>query len=226
MRTLKIEFTDKEITPWGGLSLLGQMLKKVEINQVLTNAPLPDQGSNRGYDPQQLILNFWVGVWCGANCFEHLEVTRQDEVIREIFNWERMPGNRAFQRYFNKFDQAINQEVFTYLYQWFFSNLQFDNYTLDFDSTILTRYGDQEGARKGYNPKKPGRKSHHPLMAFIPECRMISNFWLRSGDSYTTNNFLGFLEDTLSKLNGKNVGLIRADSGFYDKEIFDYLEDG
>jgi hypothetical protein len=226
MKAIKIEFTDKEITPWGGLSLLGQMLKKVEINKVLANAPLPMQGSNRGYDPQQLILNFWVGVWCGANCFEHLEVTRQDAVIKEIFNWERMPGNRSFQRYFNKFNQAINQEVFTYLYQWFFNNLQFDNYTLDLDSTILTRYGNQEGARKGYNPKKPGRKSHHPLMAFIPECRMISNFWLRSGDSYTTNNFFGFLEDTLSKLDGKNVGLIRADSGFYNKEIFDYLEDG
>lgn len=226
MKAFKIEFTDKEITPWGGVSLIGQMLKKVEIKQVLTNAPLPAQGSNRGYDPQQLILNFWIGVWCGANCFEHLEVTRQDEVIKEIFNWERMAGNRAFQRYFNKFNQAINQEVFTYLYQWFFSNLQFDNYTLDFDSTILTRYGNQEGARKGYNPKKPGRKSHHPLMAFIPECRMISNFWLRSGDSYTTNNFVGFLEDTLCKLNGKKVGLIRADSGFYDRQIFDYLENG
>jgi hypothetical protein len=155
-----------------------------------------------------------------------LEVTRQDKVIRDLFDWEQMPGNRAFQRYFNKFDQVRNQEVFTYLYQWFFSNLHFDNYTLDFDSTILVRYGNQEGAKKGYNPKKPGRKSQHPIMAFIHECRMVANLWLRPGDSYTTNNFLGFLEDTLAKLAGKTVGLIRADSGFYSKEIFDYLENG
>jgi hypothetical protein len=53
---------------------------------------------------------------------------------------------------------------------------------------------------------------------------MIANFWLRSGNSYTTNNFLSFLEDTLEKLKGKNVRLIRADSGFYSKEILDYLE--
>lgn len=36
-----------------------------------------------------------------------------------------------------------------------------------FDSSVLTRYGEQEGAARGYNPSKPGRKSHHPLMAFV-----------------------------------------------------------
>jgi hypothetical protein len=224
MGNYKIEFTDKEITPWGGLSLLHQMLERMNISEVISGASLPEQGSNRGYKPEQIIQNFWVGVWCGANCFEHLEVTRHDQVIKEIFGWGKMPGSRAFQRYFNKFDQVRNQEVFTYLYQWFFSNLQFDNYTMDFDSTILTRYGNQQGAKKGYNPKKPGRKSHHPIMAFVSDCRMIANLWLRPGDSYTTNNFLSFLEDTLNKLPGKTVGLIRADSGFYSKEIFEYLE--
>ena len=221
---IKIDFTDKEITPWGGISLMKQMLEKVNFTEVLHTISLPEQGSNRGYPPEQLVLHLLIGIWCGAGCFEHLEVTRQDEVIKDLFGWERMAGSKAFQRYFNKFSLAINQEVFTKLYQWFFSNLQFDNYTLDFDSTIMTRYGNQQGAKKGYNPKKPGRKSHHPIMAFVADCRMIANFWLRSGDSYTTNNFLNFLEDTLTKLENKKVGLIRADSGFYCKEIFDYLE--
>lgn len=222
---LKIEFTDKEITPWGGISLMQQMLKKLSISQLFENLPLPDQGSNRGYSPEQLLLHFWIGIWCGAACFEHLEVTRQDEVIRKLFGWERMAGSKAFQRYFNKFNQSINQNVFNELYRWFFSNLKFDNYTLDFDSTIMTRYGSQQGAKKGYNPKKPGRNSHHPLMAFVAECRMVANFWLRPGDSYTTNNFLSFLEDTIHKIADKKVGLIRADSGFYSKAIFEYLEE-
>ena len=224
MKNLKIEYTDKEITPWGGMSIMRKMLDQIQMEETLKEAPLPQQGSNRGYRPSQLIQNFWVGVWCGANCFEHLEVTRQDAVIQEIFDWQRMAGNKAFARYFNKFNQATNQVVFQHLYQWFFQNLHFDNYTLDFDSTVLTRYGEQQGSKKGYNPQKRGRKSHHPLMAFIPDCRMIANFWLRSGDSHTTNNFLGFLEDTLNKLQGKKVGLIRADSGFYSEEIMEYLE--
>jgi hypothetical protein len=221
---IKIGFTDKEITPWGGISLMHQMMKKLSVNEMLQNICLPEQGSNRGYSPEQLILHYWLGIWCGASCFEQLEVTRQDEVIKQLFGWDRMAGSKAFHRYFNKFNQTINQQVFDNLYQWFFQNLKFDNYTVDFDSTIMTRYGDQQGAKKGYNPRKPGRKSHHPLMAFVADCRMIANFWLRSGDSYTTNNFLSFLHDTLSKIGDKTVGLIRADSGFYSKEIFDHLE--
>jgi len=224
MKPIKIEFTDKNITPWGGMVLFREMLNRIKFASTLNDLKLPIQGSNRGYSPEQLITNFLVSVWCGANNFEHLEVTRQDEAIREIFDWQSMPGHRAFKRYFQKFNQCTNNRVFTKFYQWFFSNLHFDNYTLDFDSSVITRYGEQQGAKKGYNSKKPGRKSHHPIMAFVHECRMIANFWLRPGDSYTTNNFLGFMENTLEHLIGKKVGLIRADSGFYSKEIFDYLE--
>lgn len=220
----KIEFTDKEITPWGGMHIMKQMVDKLDLRDMLYDLPLPIQGSNRGYSPVQLILSFWISIWCGANRYEHLEVTRQDEVMRQLFGWKKMAGHKAFQRYFCKFTQGKNQAVFESLYGWFFKNLYFDNYTLDIDSTVMTRYGEQEGACVGYNPKKRGRKSHHPLMAFIAEARMISNFWLRPGNAFTTNNCIGFFEDTLSKLAGKKVGLVRADSGFYDSKFMDYLE--
>ena len=41
---------------------------------------LPQPGSNRGYRPEQLITQFMLSVWCGANRFEHGEVTRHDPV--------------------------------------------------------------------------------------------------------------------------------------------------
>lgn len=221
----KIEFTDKEITPWAGILMLKKMLDKMDFDSCLEGLNLPVQGSNRGYSSHQLIKQFMTSVWCGANKFEHTEVTRQDEVIRQFWGFERMAGHKSFQRFFNKFDLATNQKVFTPLYQWFFKNLQFNNLTLDVDSTIHTRYGTQQGAKKGYNPKKPGRLSQHPLMAFVAESKMVANFWLRSGDAYTSNNIEAFLDDTFEKLQGKKIGLFRADSGFYDKKVLNYLED-
>lgn len=221
---LKIEFTNKEITPWGGMVLLKKMTDKMDFDSILSQLDLPIQGSNRGYSPAQLIKQFMTSVWCGANRFEHTEVTRQDEVIRAIWGFNRMAGHKAYQRFFQKFTQGTNQRVFTHWYQWFFQQLQFDNFTLDVDSTIHTKYGQQEGAKKGYNSQKPGRLSHHPLIAFVSECKMVANFWLRSGDAYTSNNVESFLEDTFEKLAGKRVGLFRADSGFYDKKVFKYLE--
>lgn len=221
---LKIEFTDKEITPWGGMILMKKLIEKSKINELLASLPLPRQNSNRGYSPIQLINNFWVSIWSGASRFEHLEVTRMDKVIQKIFGWTKMAGHKSFQRYFKKFTQADNQRIFTEMFNWFFKQMKFDNYTLDLDSTILSRYGRQQGAKKGYNPKKPGRNSHHPLIAFVSEVRMTVNFWLRSGNTYTTNNFYSFLENTFERLSGKTIGLLRADSGFYDKKIFEYLE--
>ena len=221
---LKIEFTDKEITPWGGMVLMKKLIEKTRINEVLERLPLPTQNSNRGYNPIQLINNFWVSIWSGASRFEHLEVTRMDKVIQKIFGWKQMAGHKCFQRYFKKFGQGDNQRIFTEMFKWFFKQIKFDNYTLDLDSTIMTRYGRQQGAKRGYNPKKPGRNSHHPLIAFVADLRMAVNFWLRSGNTYTTNNFYNFLENTFERLEGKTIGLLRADSGFYDKKIFEYLE--
>jgi hypothetical protein len=221
---IKISFTDKEITPWSGMIFMKKLLEKSGIIQKFVQAHLPDQGSNRGFDPVQLITCFMVSVWCGANRFEHLEVARFDDVLRQIFGFKRMAGHKAYLRYFRKFTIAINQRIFASLGRWFFSQVKLDNCTVDVDSTVMVRYGDQEGAMRGYNPAKKGRKSHHPLLAFVDECKMIANFWLRSGDTHTTNNFIGFLQDTLVRLEGKKVSLLRADSGFYSKAVFEYLE--
>jgi hypothetical protein len=61
-------------------------------------------------------------------------------------------------------------------------------------------------------------------MAFIADVEMVANFWLRSGDAHTANNFEAFLQQTLSNLQNKTVGLLRADTGFYSKKIFELLE--
>lgn len=224
MRDCDIKFVNKEITPFGGLSLFFKMLEKCRLAEHLEQSGLPSQGSNRGYKPLQLILGLFAGVWCGASCFGHLDVVRYDTALCNLLDWKRGADHRAYQRYFNKFSQAVNQRVFGELFRWFFSELLFDNYTLDFDSTVMVREGNQQGTAKGYNPKRPGRLSHHPLLAFVSEVRMVANYWLRPGNTAASTNYLAFLEDTLSRLENKKVGLVRMDSGFFTKEILDFLE--
>jgi len=221
---LSIAFTDKPITSWGGMILMKNLLERSRILEKLQKIDLPESGSNRGYKGEEIISSFWLSVWCGANRFIHTEVTRQDKVMQEVFGLKSIPSHTTIKRFFNKFSLARNNEVFTELYKWFFNQLEFDNYALDFDSSVLTRYGDQEGAKRGYNPTKPGRKSHHPLMAFVGGLNMVANFWLRPGNTGATSNFINFLEDTLLKLEGKKIGLLRADSGFYGDNIFEHLE--
>ncbi len=201
------------------------MLQKIKFRELIEdNLDLPVPGSNRGYQASTIIESFITSIWCGANRFMHTEVTRHDAALGKIFGWKHTPGQDTYKRFFGKFTQATNQAVGDYFYTWIFDNFRFDHFTLDVDSTVMTRYGQQQGAKKGYNPKKKGRNSHHPLIAFIDDVKLVANMWLRSGNTSSANNFLPFLEDTLAKLKNKTVGLLRLDSGFCQSDILDYVE--
>ena len=219
-----LRFTDKEITAWGGMGLMKRMLDHLGFESALAAAQLPQPGSNRGYRPEQLITQFMLSVWCGANRFEHGEVTRHDPVLKRLFGFKRMANFKAVMRLFNKFTQGTNESVMDSLYRWMFGQLSINGITLDLDSTVMTRYGAQEGAARGYNPAKRGRASHHPLMAFVADTRMIANCWLRPGNSSSANNVQAFLANTRHRLGDKRVSLLRADSGFCDSAFLDHLD--
>ncbi len=215
-----ISYTSKEITPWGGMVFLKQMMKKIGFRELVdANPDLPEAKSNRGYKTSTIVEGFITSVWCGATRFLHTEVTRHDAALGKIFDWRKAPAQDTYKRFFSKFSQARNQKASDYFYSWIFDNFQFNNFALDIDSSVMTRYGSQEGAKKGCNPAKRGRASHHPLIAFIAEVKLVANMWLGSGNTSSSNNFLAFLEDTLSKLKNKTVSLIRLDSGFFSEVV-------
>jgi hypothetical protein len=223
---LNYQFTNKDVTPWGGMVFLRQFLDKMRFSEQVSSCDfLPQPGSNRGYAPSVLLEAFVCSVWCGATRFIHTELTRSDRALSRIFGWEQVPAQDAYKRFFSKFTQTDNLRVGDYFFRWLINNYQYDNFTIDFDSSVLTRYGNQEGAKRGYNPQKRGRASHHPLLAFINDLRLVANFWLRSGDTASSSNFLAFLENTLEKLENKKVSLVRFDSGFCSDEIMSYLEE-
>ena len=96
-----IKFVNKEISPFAGLSLFFKMLERCRFSEKLEASGLLLQGSNRGYNPIQLILGLFAGIWCGANCFGHLDVVRYDNVLCRLLGWNRGADHRAYQRYFN-----------------------------------------------------------------------------------------------------------------------------
>ena len=95
----ELAFTDKEITPWGGMALMKRMLDHLGFAEALKAIQLPPKQSNRGYEPDQLVTQFMLSVWCGANRFEHAEVTRNDPVLRELFGFKTMANFKAIMRY-------------------------------------------------------------------------------------------------------------------------------
>ena len=220
-----VSFSEREVTAWGGLALFKQMLDSMGFRDAAADWGLPQPKSNRGYVPVQLIEQFIVSIWCGACRFVHAETVRMDSTLTRLFGWPRAAGHKAIMRLFGRFDMLANERVQAEAYRWFFGKINaLQRITLDVDSTVVTRNGEQEGAARGYNPNRHGRPSHHPLLAFVAEARMVANFWLRPGNAHSANNVLQFLESTLHHLGDKIVGLLRADSGFFDEAILIALE--
>ena len=219
-----VEYTDDKVSAWGGFSLMQQFTQKMQLREFIKTLPIPQSTSNNRYEVEELVESFLLSVWLGCYKFSHTHVLRLDDTLKQIFGWKQIPSDTSYKRFFKKFNQGINNEVFPALQRWFFEQLHFDNYALDLDSTVLTRYGTQEGNHVGYNPQKRNRASHHPLFAFLGNERMVVNSWLRSGDTASAHQCIDFLNETLAILQNKKIGLLRADAGFASNTIMNHLE--
>lgn len=223
----QITFSNADnVSPWGGLALWSQFLRGIKFRNQLTQWPLPQPGSNRGYDPTLLVEQFVTNVLCGANRLSHLNTLRLDKTVAKICDWSQIPEQKAFSRFFKRFrSPADSASLMEKVYTWCADKACIpDIVTLDVDSTALTRFGQQEGAEVGYNPRYHGRRSHHPLIAFLTEPNLILNFWLRPGNAHTANNIEGFLAQTKSHLGARRIGLFRADSGFLSPKVIEWCQ--
>jgi hypothetical protein len=95
MQETVIEFIDSEVRSWGGISILKKMIDMSGFADYLDSLPLPEQGSSRGYPPKQLFLLFMSSIWCGAEHFAHMDITRLDTSLQRLYGWDRMPEHKG-----------------------------------------------------------------------------------------------------------------------------------
>lgn len=81
---------------------------------------------------------------------------------------------------------------------------------LDFDSSVETVYGHQEGAAVGYNPARPGRSSFHPQLCFDGLTRSLIEVELRPGNTVSST---GLRETATRILNRAVVARCAAAAG-------------
>src|SRR5690606_14486749 len=74
----ELSFTNQEITPWGGMVFLKQMLDKIGFREEIENCTsLPVSQSNNSYKKEVLLESFITSIWCGANRFLHTRLHDQ-----------------------------------------------------------------------------------------------------------------------------------------------------
>ena len=229
---LKLSFTNKMMTAYGGFAILSRLFERLNLpSEIEAMLPFAEVSPN-SMGVYSKILKLGLTVAAGGYRYTHAAFLGDSTEIYELtFGVKRIPKSiTAVTRFFNRFKSWQATEFFAdRLWQFLFQRViplkSLGEEVLSFDSTVVTRYGNQEGARKGYNPKKRGRKSHHPILAFLNRSRYVVNLWNRSGETSSGNGIVEFCKQTLHRLSGAlKIRMLLADSGYYHAEFFDYIE--
>jgi hypothetical protein len=220
--------TPRAVTPFGGTSLFIEFLGKLGFaNQLSEHLPFHLKSPN-AIDPAQTLTAFLISVVAGARRFAHTALLRADRALHVLLGIERFPTDGTIRNLFKRFTQGMVVRFYEPLWAWQLARLpkRAGGYSLDLDSTVFEGYGQQEGVKKGYNPRKPGRGSHHPLLAALGEAYFILHGWLRSGNTRADSGVVEFLKEALAKLEGLDwIRRVRADAGFFAEELLQYLEE-
>ena len=228
---VRIEFTNKPITAWGGVgSLIARYVEKIDLRSWV-NQHLPIQElSNNAKGVYEKVLASFLTVLVGGERFAHLLLWQHGvEAMQKTFAVEWLPkASSTITRFWKKIhSQSLAEQVgdatrslARQIVGW--EGIPSDN--LNLDSTVLTRYGEQQGAQKGYNPKKRGRPSHHPLLAFLGSGYVV-NLWNRSGNTSSGQSAREFFQQTVLALGtGFSIRRVLCDSGFYLIDFIRHLE--
>ena len=219
--------TQRAVTPFGGIAVFISFLEKIGfVKAIRQHMPIVWRSPNH-IDPSFTFTAFLVSVLLGARRFAHASLLRGDRALHALLGMDRFPTDDTIRNLFRAFGMGQVQRLFEPLAEWQMQRLpqRADGYTLDLDSTVFERYGQQEGSLKGHNPRKHGRPSHHPLLAVLSEAHFLLHGWLRSGNCGTSRGVEEFLKEALALWGQREkIRLLRADSGFFDDKLLSFLE--
>lgn len=228
---VRIDFTDKPITAWGGMGvILGKFLEKIQFQEwIEQHVPIVETSPNAG-GVYEKVLGQFLTVLGGGYRFAHSMMWNHGvAALKRVFNVDWLPlASSTLTRFWNKIStQAVAEQLAASsrlfaktVVEW--EEIREDN--LNLDSSVLTRYGNQQGAKKGYNPKKPGRLSHHPLLAFLGSGYVV-NVWNRSGDCHAGQSAVDFFQQTILALGSSfRVKRVLCDTSFYQGDFIDHLD--
>jgi hypothetical protein len=223
----KIKTTEERLTAHGGLVLMAEFNHGIGLRE-LTDRYLPGPGSNRGFDPSEIVDTLVLMLQGGGRSLEDLRELKDEEGLMKLIgrdaiaepdtvgDWLRRMGDpESGQLGLEGLDRVrgkINERV-----------LKKDGvkeYTLDADATEIT--GEKADALFTYN----GNKGYMPMLGFLYENPVCLLDEFREGNvapAFGQKEF--YLQCKQRMPRGKRIGYYRGDSASYQAGLFNQLEE-
>jgi hypothetical protein len=215
---IELEATSEQLTDGAGLVPFRMAWDQLGLGRYLDQALAGVGGT---YRPSIHVEQWMALLLYGGDRMDHLPLLER-RGVQALFGWRAVVDPTTFGRFLRKAgEQAakISDEVLLKAVRsrWEALGKVPRTVMLMFDSTVVQRYGEkQAGAVNGYNPKKKGRPSHHPLLAFLDTGDCLGVRW-RPGNANTAAGFEEWVEKLVAWLRAQGVEkiLVRLDKGFF-----------
>ena len=230
VRKILFSFDETHITHFGGMWLIQSFCNKLQIRRLLQRyVRVP--GRSGEYHHSELILGLMFAIIMGLRRISKTEILQYNGAFKALLGLRRFPNQSTLRRFLKRLPPPsirqlarLHDSLRAYLFPF---PKKRTSLIFDVDSTVLVIYGRAEGARVGYNPKKPGRRSYHPLLCFESH---FQEFWhgsLRPGNASASTGAISFLKICLAKVPStiaRSRIRFRMDAGFYGSRVIRFLD--
>lgn len=224
------DFEGKNLSGFGGLAPIRLFMDKVGFEEAFSALDLGYQP--KVYPVSRVLSCLTLGMIAGFAKVRETARLGKDLSLRKILGWKEFPVQSTLSRSLNRFTESRTNELLEVsagLLDRFRQGWKnYEVLHLDLDSHVRTVYGtDIEDAERGYNPNKRGRRSYHPLLAFIGETRDFLRGRFRPGNTVSATGAADFLRECLDQVGLDRLQklVVRADSGFCIQEFLNVLEE-
>jgi len=230
LQSLDFSFDGDALTHFGGLFLIQRFCNKLRLRRrlqrILKSAP-----SGIDYRSEDLILILLYVLIAGIQRVNKTEILQYNGLFLALAGLKRFPDQTAIRRFLRRLSPSAIREMVR-LHDQLRAELfaiprPRNQLEFHLDSVVLTVYGQQQGARKGYNPRKKGRRSYHPILCFEAHGQEFWHGSLRPGDA-SSNTGARFmvrwcLEKVPSHIARSRVRFL-ADSGYFGVKFVEDLD--
>ena len=236
-KNIKEEFTLKNATLYGGYNLFSDYLACNGLDRLLEQQLTGMKAPWATYEMPTVCRTLIDGYSLGFRNIYQFEGIENDPLLCAKRGMEKLPDQTVLRKDLNnqfKTDEDVNRlrRVKAQQVRGVMKGLD-GSLVLEYDSTVDTGYGSQEGLEVGTNPHKRGRASYHPQLC--RERKSGLSVWsrLRPGNTVSSTDFLDFLDESWEvvpkRFKRKRKGLCkvlsRMDSGYESEDIFSWHEE-
>jgi hypothetical protein len=213
------------------MALIHAFCQRLGLKRLLQQALRPTP-RYRDYHPAEMLGALTYAIIAGMDRVNATQILQYNGAFQRIVGLRRFPDQTALRRFLRRLTPGHVRQVVRLHDQLrqalFVRPRPRTSLVFDLDSVVLVIYGHAEGARVGYNPKKRGRRSYHPLLCFEAHRQEFWHGSLRPGNTVAATGAVPFLRVCLAKVPrgiARSRIRFRGDAGFFGKRVVECLDD-